>query len=163
MKIIKKSEYRVVDRLNNSPSKISILSLLSSSEAHRKSLMKVMGYAHVTKDITEDQFDGVITSIIVGSCLGFSDDELPSEGRAHNIAIHISMKFLDTVLSKLLVDIGSSLNVMVNTTLLKLTLERVAMKTSTLIIKAFDGSRRDVTGEVYLPIRIFPHTFSITF
>lgn len=74
----------MVDQLNQTPSKISMLSLLLSSEAHRESLMKVLGTAHVTKDITIDQIDNVIANITAGSYLGFSDDELPSEGRSHN-------------------------------------------------------------------------------
>lgn len=76
--IIKKSDYRVVDKSYQTHSKISILSLFLSSEAHRESLMKVLGISHVTKDITVDQFNGVVANITTGSCLGFSDDELPS-------------------------------------------------------------------------------------
>lgn len=72
------SDYRVMDQMNHIPSKISILSLLLSSKAHRESMVKVLGAPHVTKDITIDQFDGIIANIIAGSCLGFSDDELPS-------------------------------------------------------------------------------------
>lgn len=37
LRIIKKSDYRVVDQLSHTPSKISILSLLLSLEAHRES------------------------------------------------------------------------------------------------------------------------------
>lgn len=37
------------------------------------------------------------------------------------------------------------------------------MKPSTLIVKAFDGSRRVVIGQVDLPINIGPTNFSITF
>lgn len=144
------SDYRVMDQMNHIPSKISILSLLLSSKDHRESMVKVLGASHVTKDITVDQFDGIIANIIVGSCLGFIDDELPSEGRAYNKALHISMKCLDTMLSKVLVDTMSLLNVMPKTTLMKLTLEGVAMRPNILIIKASDGSQRDVIGEVDL-------------
>ena len=45
LKIIKKSDYRVVDQLHQTPAKISILSLLINSEAHRDSLMKVLSSA----------------------------------------------------------------------------------------------------------------------
>lgn len=102
--------------------------------------MTVLGVAHVTKDINVDQFDGVVANITIGSCMGFNDDELPSEGREHNKALQISIKCLDTILSIVLVDTGSLLNVMTKTSLIKLTLEDVAMKPSTLIVKAFNGS-----------------------
>lgn len=59
-----------------------------------------------------DQFDGVVANIIAISCLGFSSDELPPVGKAHNKALHISVKFQDGILSRVLVDSGSSLNIM---------------------------------------------------
>ena len=41
MKIIKKSDYKIVDQLNQTPSKISILSLLLCSEAHRDAVSQI--------------------------------------------------------------------------------------------------------------------------
>lgn len=90
--------------------------------------MKILGATHVTEDITVDQFDGVVANITTRSFLGFSDDELPIEGRAHNKALNISMKFLNTTMSRVLVDTGSSLNVMPKTTLAKLNIEGVLIK-----------------------------------
>lgn len=37
------------------------------------------------------------------------------------------------------------------------------MRSSALIVKIFDGSRRNVIGEVELPILIGPHVLNITF
>lgn len=81
-----------------------MISLLLSSEALRDSLMKVLSASHVTKDIITYQFDGVVPSITVGNFLGFSGDELPSEGRTHNKAMHISLRCVDTLLSRVLMD-----------------------------------------------------------
>ncbi|XP_050916578.1 uncharacterized protein LOC127131705 [Lathyrus oleraceus] len=47
LKLIKKSDFEIVDQLNQTPSKISILSLLLSSEVHRKALLKGLNVAHV--------------------------------------------------------------------------------------------------------------------
>ncbi|XP_050915448.1 uncharacterized protein LOC127130491 [Lathyrus oleraceus] len=159
LRIIKKSDYKVVDQLNQTPSKISMLSLLLSSEAHRNSLLKVLSATHITKDIMIEQFDDVIACVTTGKNLGFNDDELSVEGKNHNKALHISLKCI----SRVLVDIGSSLNVMPKTTLIKLPMERSNMKPNTLIVKAFDSSRRAVIGEVDLPIKIGPTIFNITF
>ncbi|XP_050918975.1 uncharacterized protein LOC127136468 [Lathyrus oleraceus] len=63
LKLIKKSDYKVVDQLHQTPSKISILSLLLNSQAHREALLKVLAQAHVTQSITVDQFDGVVANI----------------------------------------------------------------------------------------------------
>ena len=60
--------------------------------------MKVLSAAHITKDITVEQFDDVIACVTTGNFLGFNDDELPIEGNNHNKAIHISLKCIDTIL-----------------------------------------------------------------
>lgn len=98
--------------------------------------MKVMGVAHVTKDITVYKFGGVIANITTRSRICLSGD-----GREHDRSLHISIKCLDTILSRVLVDTRSSLDVMPKTTLMNLTLEGVSMNPSTLIVKAFNGSR----------------------
>ena len=45
LKIIKMRDYRIVDQLLQTPSKISILALLMNSSAHRESLMRVLDHA----------------------------------------------------------------------------------------------------------------------
>ncbi|WJX67858.1 hypothetical protein P8452_52291 [Trifolium repens] len=129
----------------------------------RKTLLKILNEAHVTKDITVDQFDGVVANITTSRYLGFNESELPSEGQDHNKALHISVKCSDNILSEVLVDTGSSLNVMPKATLAKLACEGASLRPSSLIVKAFDGSRRAVMGEVDLPILIGPQIFNITF
>jgi hypothetical protein len=69
----------------------------------------------------------------------------------------------DTVLARVLVDTGSSLNVLPKSTLNKMSINGTYLKPNSLIVKAFDGSRRSVIGEVCLPVQIGPHTFDITF
>ncbi|XP_050919635.1 uncharacterized protein LOC127137195 [Lathyrus oleraceus] len=140
LKLIKKSDYKVVDQLHQTPSKISILSLLLNSQAHREALLKVLAQAHVTQSITVDQFDGVVANITACNTLSFSGEELPEDGQNHNRALHISVKCKDDALARVLVDTGSSLNVMPKKTLAKLSYQGPAMKPSALVVKAFDGA-----------------------
>ncbi|PNX61719.1 receptor-like kinase, partial [Trifolium pratense] len=79
LKLIKKSEYKVVDQLMQTPSKISVLSLLLNSDAHREALMRVMDQAFVDHDVTIDQFGGIVGNITACNNLSFSDEELPEE------------------------------------------------------------------------------------
>ncbi|XP_058732797.1 uncharacterized protein LOC131604369 [Vicia villosa] len=161
--LIKKSDYRVVDQLHQTPSKISLLSLLVHSEKHRDALMKILNAAHVTKDITVNQFDGMVANLTAGACLSFSDHELPSQGKEHNKALHISIQCGKAHLSRVLIDTGSSLNMMPKATLDKIALEGLVVRPSHLVVKAFDGSQSSVFGEVDLPIVVGPHTFCINF
>ncbi|XP_058774736.1 uncharacterized protein LOC131649006, partial [Vicia villosa] len=156
-------KYKIVDQLMQTPSKISILSLLLNSEAHREALMRVLDQAFVDHDVTVDHFDGIIANITACNNLSFCDEELPEEGKNHNLALHISMNCQSDSLSNVLVDTGSSLNVMPKTTLARLSYQGMPMKFSGVVVKAFDGSRKSVIGEVNLPMTIGPHTFQITF
>ena len=101
----------------------------------------------------------------ITSCnnLSFCDEELPEEGRNHNLALHISMNCKEDALSNVLVDTGSSLNVLPKSTLSKLSYQGAPMRYSSVIIKAFDGSRKTVIGEVDLLVKIGPSDFQINF
>lgn len=110
----------MVDQLLQTPSNISMLSLLLNSEAHHKSLMKVLEETYVDHDVTTDQFDGIVGNITTYNVLSFSEEELPPEGRKHNYALYISIRCQEDSLFNILVDLSSSLNVMSKTTLPKL-------------------------------------------
>lgn len=163
LRLLRKSDYKVVDQLNETPSKISILYLLLILEAHRGALLRILNEAHVTHDITVNQFDKVVANITASNCLGFNNDELPPEGHAYNKALYILVKCQDSLLSRVLVDTGSSLNVLPKNTLGKLSTVRISMKASMLVVRAFDGSKRMVIEEFDLPIMVGPYTFLITF
>ncbi|XP_050890656.1 uncharacterized protein LOC127096079 [Lathyrus oleraceus] len=163
LRIIKKSDYNIIDQLHQTHSKISILSLLMSSSTHRSALHKLLAQAHVTHDITIDQFDGVIANITACNHLSFSREDLTKDGQDHNRALHISVKCQEDTLSRVLVDTGSSMNVLPKRMLAKLAYQGVEMRPSALIVKAFDGSRRTVIVEVDLSFLIGPHVFEITF
>lgn len=85
-----------------------------------------------------------------------NDTKLPTEGRNHNKALHISIECVDIFLSRVLVDTGSSLNVMPKGSLAKLVIEGIVMKPSELVVRVFDGSKRAMIGEIDLPTKICP-------
>lgn len=92
LRIIRKSDYKMVDQLSQTPSKISILSLLLCSETHKNALVKLLSFTFVPQDIILNQLEGVVASISVDNGLGFIIFDLPPEGRNHNKALHISME-----------------------------------------------------------------------
>ena len=110
-----------------------------------------------------NQFEHVVNNITAGNGLGFTDSDLPAEGRNHNKALHISIECKGTTLSRVLVDTGSSLNVLPKSVLMKIDYSGVEIRPSDLIVRAFDGSKRSVFGEVDLPVKIGPQIFTITF
>jgi hypothetical protein len=163
LRIIKKSEYKLVDHLQQTPSKISILSLLLSSEGHREALLKILKKAYVPQEITINQLETVVSNVHASHGLGFTDMDLTVDGRNHNRALHIAMECKGAVLSHVLVDTGSSLNVLPKKALAKLNCDGLILTPTDLIVRAFDGSKRAVFGEVELPVKIGPEVFKSTF
>jgi len=120
LRFIQQSEYKMVDQLNRMSARISMLELMMHSTTHRKLLIKILNGAHVERGISLDQFESIISHMTINDYLTFTEEEIPIEGRGLNKALHISVKCMDHVLARMLIDNGSSLNVMPKTTLDKL-------------------------------------------
>lgn len=83
--------------------------------------------------------------------------------RGRNKALHVFIACADTLVSRVLVDTGSSPNVLPKSTLSQLKFEGPKMQASALIIWAFDRSRREVIIEVDFLVCTGPHQFTIIF
>jgi len=70
---------------------------------------------------------------------------------------------MDHVIARVLIDNGSSLNVMPKSTLDRLSFDDTHMKPSSIIVRAFDGSRKEIMREIDIPIQIGPFTFEVVF
>ncbi|XP_017979699.1 PREDICTED: uncharacterized protein LOC108662712 [Theobroma cacao] len=163
LKFIKHSEYSVVEQLTKMPARTSLLSLLLNSEAHRNALLKVLNQAYVAPDISVEKLDHIVGNITVGNFIAFNDEEIPSGGRGSNKALHITIKCKDHAVPRVLVDNGSALNVMPRSTLTKLLVDVSYMRTSRMVVRAFDGTTREVVGDIELPIKIGPCIFEVQF
>ena len=80
--------------------------------------------------------------------------------RSHQIergstkALHITTKVKDCTLPKVLIDNESSLNVMPLSTLMRLLVDRSYMKHTKTVVRAFDGTRREVIGKIEIEVQI---------
>ena len=115
-----------------------MLSLLLCFEAHAQALMKFLKNAHVSQDISVDQFGSYVASLTTDNRLGFSDADLTPEGRNHNRALYVSIEYRGTTLDHVLIDIDSSLTVLPKGALDRLDCEGVMLKPSNIIVRAFD-------------------------
>ena len=104
-----------------------------------------------------------MVSLTIDNGLGFSDADLTPEGRNHNRSMYISIECRGTTLAHGLVDTISSLNMLPKEALDGLDCEGVVLKPSDIIVRAFDGSKRIVNGEVDLPIKVGSQIFESTF
>ena len=136
---------------------------LTNSEAHAKALVKFLKTAYVPQKTSADQFEECVASLKADNDLGFSDADLTPKGRKHNDVLHFSVECNGTTLAHVLVDNGSSLNVLPKKALDKLDCEGLTLKPSNIVVRAFDGSKRMVHGEVDIRIKVGSQTFDSTF
>ena len=64
LKIIRNLEYSVIQQLNKSPTQISILAPLLSSDVHRRALLKVLKETCVPTSATESTFEGMVSTVL---------------------------------------------------------------------------------------------------
>ena len=152
LKFVKHSEYSIVEQLNKTPTKISLLSLLQNSKSHHNALLKVLSEAYVAQNISIDGVDQLIGNITASTCISFTDEEIPLEGRGSIKALHITIKCKSYIMPRALIDNGSFLYVIPMSTLLRLSVDLSYMKKSQMVVRAFDGTRREVLGIIELPI-----------
>ena len=163
LKFIKHSEYSIIEQLHKLPAKIFLLALMLHSKPHREAMLKVLKQAYVPHNTPIDKIDRLVRNIMMENYISFSDDKIPPNGRGSTKALHITTKVKDCTLPKVLIDNGSSLNVMPLSTLMRLSMDRSYMKHTKTMVRAFDGTRQEVTGEIEIEVQIGPYTFNMKF
>ena len=149
--------------MNKSPAQISILALLLSFEVHCEALLKVLKETHVPTSIIDSSFKGMVSLVLATNQVSFSDDELPPKGKDHTLPMHIVVKCEDIIVARVLIDNGSTLNVYSMATLEYLKIDMSLINPSTMIIKAFYVTLRELQGEIELVIEIGLRSFIVNF
>ncbi|XP_070029874.1 uncharacterized protein [Nicotiana sylvestris] len=147
LKKMKVQDYSIVEQLRKTPTQISLLSLLIQSDEHRRALMKILNKARVPEKFQ----------------VTFSDDELPVEGTEHNKALYLTVKCEDSVVTRVLIDNGSSANICPLSTLNKLRIEDDRIHKNSVCVRGFDGGGTDIVGDIILELTIGPVEFTMEF
>ena len=153
----------MIEQLNKTPAKISLLGMLMNFKPHQALFVKILNEAHLVQDTSVEGFGGIVNNIAANNCLTFADKEILVEDRGDNKALHVSFKCMDHIVAKVLIDNVFSLNVMPKSTLDKLPFDASHMRPSSMVARAFDGSQHDARGEIDLSIQIGAQTCQITF
>ncbi|XP_070026608.1 uncharacterized protein [Nicotiana sylvestris] len=117
---MKVQDYSIVEQLRKTLAQISLLSLLIHSNEHHRALMKILNEAHVPDQISVNHLEKIANKIFEVNWVTFSDDELPVEGTEHSRAFYLTVKCEDSVVTRVLVNNGSSANICPLSTLNKL-------------------------------------------
>ena len=105
----------------------------------------------------------MVSTVLATNQISFIDDESPPEGREHTWPIHIMVKCEAMIISRVLIDNGLSLNVFPMSTIECLNMDTSLIYPTTMIIRAFDGTLREVPSEIELAIGIGPMFFMVNF
>ncbi|KAK8999938.1 hypothetical protein V6N11_082076 [Hibiscus sabdariffa] len=157
------SEFNMVEQLNRLPARISMLSLLLSSELHRNALLKMLNQTFAPKEILVDKVDRLVGNIAMDNFLSFSDEEIPEGGRGSRKSLHIMTRCKGYMLPGVLVDNESALNILPLSMLKKLPIDSTHMKPYQNTVRAFDGTQREVIGKIEVPLMIGPSEYEVDF
>ncbi|XP_070013393.1 uncharacterized protein [Nicotiana sylvestris] len=156
LKKIRAQDYSIVEQLRKTPAQISLLSLLIHSDKHRRVLMKILNEAHVPDKIIVNHLEKIASKIFEANRITFSDDEIPMEGTENNRALYLTVKCEDSVVSRVLVDNGSSGNICPLSTLQKLKIGTERIHLNSVCVRGFDGGGKDSVGDIMLELSIGP-------
>ena len=109
--MMKANEFKVIEQLAKTPAQISLMSLLISSDVHREALFKILKGIKVPEGVTESALENIVNSVFAAEQISFSSEELGEEDKQHTRALFIVVKCNDKIVSRVLIDNGSSLNV----------------------------------------------------
>ncbi|KAA3474585.1 hypothetical protein EPI10_024855 [Gossypium australe] len=140
--------------INSCTTRISVLALLLSSEAHRSALMKVLNEIYIADDISINKLERLVNNISSDNFIFFNDDEIPLGG--------MGLTTLPPA-AGVLINNRSALNVLPLSTLNRLSVHSSHMKTCQNIVRAFDGTERKVMGRIEIPLLIGPNTYEVDF
>lgn len=91
-----------------------------------------------------------IVNIMVNNFISFNEDELLLNGRGNIKALHISVECKGYIISRVLVGNGTSINIMPVQVLNQLPINSSCVRPSIMVVRAFDGTKRDVVGTLDL-------------
>lgn len=106
VKMLKGSEYSVVEQLKKAPAQISILSLLTSSEAHRNALLKVLNESYVPNTTNPRELEQIVGQVPATNIITFTEDELIEDGTGHIKSLHITVECKGMIVARVLIDNG---------------------------------------------------------
>ena len=128
----------MIQQFNKSPTQLSILAMLLSSEVYHEDLLKVLKETRIPTNIIDSSFKGMVSLVLATNQASFSNDELPLEGKDYTLAMHIIVKCEDMIVARVLIDNGSALNVYPMAILECLNVDMSFVKPTTMIIRAFE-------------------------
>lgn len=140
----------IIMQLKKTKADINLWKLLMGSKEHRDALLKALAQVHVANDTTPEELVSIIFQA-PSQAISFLDEDLPEEPR-HNKPLLINVQCKNHHVPMTLVDNGSAINVCPLRTALRLGLSKGDFRENSQSVRAYDNSKRDTLGAVWLII-----------
>lgn len=101
----------MVDQLQRTSARISILKLLKISPAHREILDQALLATNVPKDLDIDKFQSMVSHLTSPHYLTFLEEDEKSVSHLHNQLLQIEVVIHKHKVKCILIDGGASLNI----------------------------------------------------
>ena len=161
LKLIKHSEYCIVDQVKKTPAKISFISLIRNSELYQNALQKVLNEAYIPQDIKQKIMEHLVGRIHTTNYLYFTEDELDVGGTGHYKPLYITIRYKDCIIGKVLIKNGLAFNVLPKHMLKEIFVNESHIKPNTMITIAYDGSPRQIIRTLKVELYVGPQVFLV--
>ena len=155
---VRREDGEILKQLQSTQARISIWTLLASSNTCRNALIRALSQIRVKTTTT---LEGLIHMMTVGkaTCIVFSNDDLPPEGSDHTRPLYISVGCSGHQVSSVLLDNGLALNfcllaIAIALGYAPLDFGPLDFGPSTQTIRAYDSTKREVIGTLEIKLLI---------
>jgi len=156
LKLIKHIEYCIIDQLEKTPARISLISLILSFELHQDALQKVLNKDYIPQDIDQKTMEHLVGRIYATNYLYFTKHKLDAERTRHKKPLYITIKCKDCLIGKVFIDNGSAFNVIPKHMMKEMLVDESHIKPSTMTTSAYDGSLRQIIVTLEVELNIGP-------
>ena len=156
-------EDKVLTQLKRTQATTSVWGLLMASPKHRDAILGALAEKEVPMTTSPKEVLSIMGVENVGAIISFTDKDLPPDGASHNRAFYITVKCLKVKVPRVLVDNRSALNVFPLKTATTLGIKREQFSPSSLTIRAYDNSSRNVMGTFKVSCKTGPINATMVF
>src|SRR2546425_1611136 len=142
----------VLKQLKRTRADVTIWDLILASKSHREALLKALATCRVPTEVTTDELVAFIQK--PQSEIVFSEKDLTPEGRNHVKPLFIQAEINGRLTGNVMVDDGSALNVCPLKLLPKFKIDVSELKPSSVVIRAYDNTRRGVEGTFVANVKV---------
>src|SRR3989449_2806416 len=150
----------VLKQLKRTRADVTIWDLILASKSHREALLKALATYRVPTEVTTEELVAVIQK--PQSEIIFSEKDLTVEGRNHVKPLFIQAEINGRLTGNVMVDDGSALNVCPLKLLPKFKIDVSELKPSSVVIRAYDNTRRGVEGTFIAKVKVGPVESMVT-